>query len=173
MPQRQWEEAALCAAEIFTPAVTVSQVEEESTEPAPRMKIVEKFIARDDRTYLITGGLGGFGLALAVWLVGRGAKKLVLSSKRCVHSPVAITAYSVLCRLQGLVGTVHLDTAPYGRVHEQLSGARAESSNMLRSCYSSHACLHLCSAKNSRHSVLKNMHAMPVLCFELLEACML
>ncbi|KAK9904717.1 hypothetical protein WJX75_001194 [Coccomyxa subellipsoidea] len=55
---------------------------EESTEPAPRMKIVEKFIARDDRTYLITGGLGGFGLALAVWLVGRGAKKLVLSSKR-------------------------------------------------------------------------------------------
>ena len=58
---------------------------EESTEPAPRMKIVERFIARDDRTYLITGGLGGFGLALAVWLVGRGAKKLVLSSKRCIH----------------------------------------------------------------------------------------
>lgn len=55
---------------------------EEGTEPAPRMKILEKFIARDDRTYLITGGLGGFGMALAAWLVGRGAKKLVLSSKR-------------------------------------------------------------------------------------------
>lgn len=57
---------------------------EESTEPAPRMRIVECFVARDDRTYLITGGLGGFGLALAVWLVGRGARKLVLSSKRYV-----------------------------------------------------------------------------------------
>lgn len=59
----------------------MSQVEE-STEPAAEMKIREDFIAREDRTYLITGGLGGFGLALAVWLAGRGAKNLVLSSKR-------------------------------------------------------------------------------------------
>lgn len=27
-------------------------------------------------SYLITGGLGGFGLELAQWLVGRGARKL-------------------------------------------------------------------------------------------------
>lgn len=56
--------------------------EEESTEPTPEMQIREPFIARGDRTYVISGGLGGFGLALAVWLVGRGATKLVLTSKR-------------------------------------------------------------------------------------------
>ena len=44
------------------------------------------FIARGDRSYLITGGLGGFGLALAAWLVGKGAGHLVLTSKRCVRT---------------------------------------------------------------------------------------
>ena len=46
------------------------------------MQITQPFIAREDRTYVITGGLGGFGLALAVWLTGRGATKIVLTSKR-------------------------------------------------------------------------------------------
>ncbi|XP_071547019.1 fatty acid synthase-like [Panulirus ornatus] len=32
--------------------------------------------------YVITGGLGGLGLELAGWLIGRGAKKLVLTSRR-------------------------------------------------------------------------------------------
>lgn len=35
-----------------------------------------------DMTYVIPGGLGGFGLELADWLVLRGARKLVLSSSR-------------------------------------------------------------------------------------------
>ena len=48
----------------------------------PEMQIKQPFIAREDRTYIITGGLGGFGLALAVWLTGRGATKIVLTSKR-------------------------------------------------------------------------------------------
>src|SRR5262249_43770086 len=33
---------------------------------------------RSDGTYLITGGLGGLGLAVAQWLVGQGARHLVL-----------------------------------------------------------------------------------------------
>lgn len=37
---------------------------------------------REDRSYIITGGLGGFGLALAVWLSNQGAKNLVMTSKR-------------------------------------------------------------------------------------------
>ena len=35
---------------------------------------------------LITGGLGGFGLELADWLVLRGARKLVLTSRKGVTS---------------------------------------------------------------------------------------
>lgn len=37
---------------------------------------------RNDATYLITGGLGGLGLAVARWLVDRGARSLVLTSRR-------------------------------------------------------------------------------------------
>ena len=33
------------------------------------------------KTYVITGGLGGFGLELADWLVNRGARKLILTSR--------------------------------------------------------------------------------------------
>ena len=40
-------------------------------------------MARPDRSYLLIGGLGGLGLALATWLAQRGAKHLILSSKRC------------------------------------------------------------------------------------------
>ncbi len=35
-----------------------------------------------NQSYVIVGGLGGFGLELAGWLVMRGCKKLVLSSSR-------------------------------------------------------------------------------------------
>ncbi|MBI3878807.1 MAG: thioester reductase domain-containing protein [Verrucomicrobia bacterium] len=39
-----------------------------------------------DATYLITGGLGGFGLATAEWMVANGAKHLVLASRRAEPS---------------------------------------------------------------------------------------
>lgn len=38
-------------------------------------------------TYVIPGGLGGFGLELADWLVIRGARKIVLSSSRGITKP--------------------------------------------------------------------------------------
>ena len=37
---------------------------------------------RRDGTYLVTGGLGGIGLALAAWLAERGAGSVVLNSRR-------------------------------------------------------------------------------------------
>jgi NADPH:quinone reductase-like Zn-dependent oxidoreductase/acyl carrier protein len=44
---------------------------------------------RDDGTYLITGGLGGFGLAVAQWLVQQGARYLVLAGRSGASSPAA------------------------------------------------------------------------------------
>ncbi len=38
----------------------------------------ERFTARDDASYLITGGLGGLGLEVAKWLSERGARQLAL-----------------------------------------------------------------------------------------------
>ena len=40
-----------------------------------------------DATYLIAGGLGGFGLAVARWMVERGARHLMLLGRRGVPSP--------------------------------------------------------------------------------------
>ena len=37
---------------------------------------------RRDRTYLVTGGLGGIGCAVAVWLADRGAGAIVLNGRR-------------------------------------------------------------------------------------------
>lgn len=39
-----------------------------------------------NKSYIITGGLGGFGLELARWLIQRGAKNLVLTSRSGVRN---------------------------------------------------------------------------------------
>ena len=44
------------------------------------------------KSYIITGGLGGFGLELASWLVDRGATRLVLTSRSGVR-----TGYQCWC----------------------------------------------------------------------------
>lgn len=59
-----------------------------------RVRAVCRTLCNPQHVYLITGGLGGFGLELAQWLINRGARKLVLTSRtgirtgyqaRCVH----------------------------------------------------------------------------------------
>ncbi len=52
---------------------------------------------RDDRTYLITGGLGGIGCALAGWLAERGAGAIVLNGRRD-PDPEAVAAIDALQR---------------------------------------------------------------------------
>ncbi|MBW4677721.1 MAG: SDR family NAD(P)-dependent oxidoreductase [Desmonostoc geniculatum HA4340-LM1] len=49
-----------------------------------------------DATYLITGGLGGFGLAVAQWLVKGGARHLVLMGRSGADSSVAKEAVKTL-----------------------------------------------------------------------------
>jgi acyl transferase domain-containing protein/NADPH:quinone reductase-like Zn-dependent oxidoreductase/acyl carrier protein len=53
----------------------------------PPAKTEARFLA--DATYLITGGTGGFGLAVAQWLVNRGACHLVLMARRGVPTESA------------------------------------------------------------------------------------
>jgi acyl transferase domain-containing protein/NADPH:quinone reductase-like Zn-dependent oxidoreductase/thioesterase domain-containing protein/acyl carrier protein len=71
----------------------------------PKDKI--KFPAR--ASYLITGGLGGFGLAVAKWLVGRGAKNLVLTGRSGAATPEAKRAVAALKRLGAKVLVVKAD----------------------------------------------------------------
>jgi myxalamid-type polyketide synthase MxaC len=44
---------------------------------------------RSDASYMITGGLGSLGLAVARWMVGRGARHLVLVSRRAPSESAA------------------------------------------------------------------------------------
>ena len=50
---------------------------------------VESGRLREDRTYLVTGGLGGIGCALAEWLAERGAGAIVLNGRRPPDPEVA------------------------------------------------------------------------------------
>lgn len=45
-----------------------------------------RYICDPDETYVITGGLGGFGLELADWLILRGARKVVLTSRNGIKN---------------------------------------------------------------------------------------
>lgn len=44
--------------------------------------VLPRVYCNPEYSYIIPGGLGGFGLELADWLVLRGCKKMVLSSSR-------------------------------------------------------------------------------------------
>jgi hypothetical protein len=49
-------------------------------------------VFKSDASYLITGGLGGLGLALAEWMVSRGAKEIILIGR---HGPDALTTNKI------------------------------------------------------------------------------
>jgi phthiocerol/phenolphthiocerol synthesis type-I polyketide synthase C len=51
---------------------------------------------RADATYLVSGGLSGFGLRTAWWLVRRGARHLALVSRRGAATPEALAAIEEL-----------------------------------------------------------------------------
>ncbi|GAA0415698.1 SDR family NAD(P)-dependent oxidoreductase [Streptomyces luteireticuli] len=62
-------------------------------EPAPAVPALDP-----DGTYLVTGGLSGFGAATADWLADRGARHLALVSRRGADAPEAA---GILGRLAG------------------------------------------------------------------------
>jgi fatty acid synthase len=50
------------------------------------ISVLPRVYCSPDLSYIIPGGLGGFGLELADWLVLRGCRKLVLSSSRGISN---------------------------------------------------------------------------------------
>lgn len=57
-----------------------------------------------DASYLVTGGLGGFGLRTAEWLVGKGARNLILISR---SGPASEEAQAAIARMTESGVTVH------------------------------------------------------------------
>jgi fatty acid synthase len=48
------------------------------------IEMIQRVYCNNDESYIIAGGLGGFGLELADFLILRGCRKLVMSSSRGV-----------------------------------------------------------------------------------------
>lgn len=59
----------------------------------PLMALNRVFVDANE-TVFIAGGLGGFGMELADWLILRGCRKIVLSSKRGITSN--LQSYKIL-----------------------------------------------------------------------------
>lgn len=71
--------------------VIIKVHEEEKKNPMEKTKLtqlpaISRTSCPSSKSYIITGGLGGFGLELAQWLVERGAKKLVLTSRSGIRT---------------------------------------------------------------------------------------
>jgi acyl transferase domain-containing protein/acyl-CoA synthetase (AMP-forming)/AMP-acid ligase II/NAD(P)-dependent dehydrogenase (short-subunit alcohol dehydrogenase family)/acyl carrier protein/SAM-dependent methyltransferase len=82
-----------------------------------------------DGTYLITGGLGGIGLEIARWLVGRGARRLFLLSRnglpprslwrhRQKADPALGKRIEVVRELESLGASIHIEAVDVGDEHE-------------------------------------------------------
>lgn len=68
--------------------VNVRDEEKQATlKPTPKLiQAVPRTYMHSKKSYIIIGGLGGYGLELANWLVSRGAMKLVLTSRSGVKT---------------------------------------------------------------------------------------
>ena len=84
----------------------VLTVRDQPVSPVPAED--EPLTFRADASYLITGGLGGFGLAVARWMAGRGAGTLVLVGRRGIDTPEARQA---IAQLEGLGARVVVHAA--------------------------------------------------------------
>jgi thioester reductase-like protein len=84
----------------------------------------ETICLRGDGTYLITGGLSGFGLATARWLVARGARNLVLVGRSGAASSEAQQAVRELEQTGTRVVVVRADVANVEPMREVLADLR-------------------------------------------------
>ncbi|MFQ5449963.1 MAG: SDR family NAD(P)-dependent oxidoreductase [Nitrospinaceae bacterium] len=66
---------------------------------------------KDNVTYLITGGLGGFGLAAAKWMVKQGARHLALMGRKGASSDDAKAGVAILRGLGAEVQVIQGDVA--------------------------------------------------------------
>jgi acyl transferase domain-containing protein/NAD(P)-dependent dehydrogenase (short-subunit alcohol dehydrogenase family)/acyl carrier protein len=57
--------------------------------PSALAPAVDERLFHADATYLVTGGFGGFGFALARWMVAEGARNLVLTGRKGAATPGA------------------------------------------------------------------------------------
>ncbi|MEO3796791.1 SDR family NAD(P)-dependent oxidoreductase [Nonomuraea sp. B10E15] len=91
-------------------------------------------------TYLVSGGLGGFGAATARWLAARGARRLALVGRRGIDSPEAAGLLRDLAELGADTHVYAADVSDRAAMTRVVQEARAEG-RPLRGVV--HAAMHL------------------------------
>jgi myxalamid-type polyketide synthase MxaE and MxaD len=87
--------------------------------------VTRPFAARPDGAYLITGGLGGLGLAAARWLVGAGARHIVLVGRTGAATPAQADAVAALRARGAEVTVARADVADIAAVEHVLADIRS------------------------------------------------
>lgn len=84
----------------------------------------EPLVLRKDGTYVITGGLGGFGLATAHWLVQHGARHLLLLGRRGASTPAAQESVQRLKNKGAEISVEQVDVTDFDQIRDSLENAR-------------------------------------------------
>lgn len=77
------------------------------------------------KTYLVTGGLGGFGLETAKWLVGHGVRNLVLAGRSSKHSADVLDEVDLIRMLGVSVKIVSVDVTESADVERLIAEIQA------------------------------------------------
>ncbi len=85
-----------------------------------------RFAANPDKTHLVTGGFGGFGLQTARWLVEHGARHLALVGRSGAQTPAARQALAELRAAGARVHAAAVDMRDEAAVAELLATLAAE-----------------------------------------------
>jgi NADPH:quinone reductase-like Zn-dependent oxidoreductase/acyl carrier protein len=81
-----------------------------------------------DGLFLVVGGIGGFGLAAAEWLVAKGARHVALCSRRGLADEQTLAAISEW-KMKGVVATLHAcDVTDEAAVEALLASLRSQGS---------------------------------------------
>lgn len=83
---------------------------------APQAPVNVAAVLQADATYLITGGLGGIGLAVAEWMVAQGAQHLALMSRRATMSDEVAQTVATLRANGARIELVQADVADFNQV---------------------------------------------------------
>ena len=86
----------------------------------------DQYLFRKDGSYLITGGLGGFGLAVAKWMVSQGARNIALMGRSATPIPENQAAFDELTRARATVRVLAGDVSVEADVARVLSTMRSE-----------------------------------------------
>ncbi len=100
-------------------------------EPTPGLPAQAEFLAEPDGVYVVTGGLAGFGLEAAHFLVRHGARKLALISRQGAQTPGAAETIAGFARLGVDARAYRCDVADPRRLADVLAAIR-ETAGALR-----------------------------------------